>query len=747
MLRLSYKLSWNQYTNFYKKNTTNTVNKITLFLLFASLQFQSYGQALAIWHKDHTTDIQKVNFSKLTNNHSDFSLVKVVDTISIPEVTFIVIVNKDGKFLRQLDFDAAAYCNSKELIIAGKRNQGRLLLGVTDLKGNPVIPLDYLKIRYGKNLFALKNKDLFWALYDNKGSKITDFIFNDMSFTSYGKVKIKDKKGTGILNEDGTVLIDNTYGEISQIKMDSFLLKDPDTWEHLDLKKNVKFKWTADSITALNDSLYLVYADGRVFIKDSLSNTIGSESGYEKAEKINPNFIKVSRNEYAGLIDLSGNQLLPINYYDIQLDKAGYIKVLGDEIKALRFGDVVNRNKKRWSLYDSLGKKILSKQYKAIGNYNEGIVALQTDENLWGFADEKGNIIIEPKYKFVSKSKNGLLLVKLPNAGINDYRLIDKNEQLVYTGKEAQLFYFGVIRYRDCKDSIRLEGEPEIELYYGVPPYRYDCYTPAEYGYIRVKNGLYTGVLNPDGKEAVQAYQDTVYLASADTFFLYKRNNGLVGYSDRYCNTTMTLNTKFEQVLSLQNGYSKFKKDGLYGFIDAQGNVQIAPKYTVCGEFNNGMAAVFLQGKWGFVDKQENLTVQPYYKEVKPFRNGFAPVKNAKNKWLFISKNGKPINSTLYDDFRETKNSKYIVFKNKHWGLTDSKGKEILAPKYEYVEELSNRFIKVKKDGKYGVMDYEENIILYYQYDEVVYNPYLRSFFVKKEGANKRIRRIVESRK
>ncbi|HWZ23575.1 MAG TPA: WG repeat-containing protein, partial [Cytophagaceae bacterium] len=662
------------------------MNKIILLLLFATLQFQSYGQALPIWYKDHTTDIQKVNFSKLTNNHSDFSLVKVVDTVSIPEVTSIVVVNKDGKFLRQLNFDAAAYCSSKELIIAGRRSQGRLLLGVTDLKGIPVIPLDYLKIRYGKNSFALKNKESFWALYDSKGAKISEFSYTDMSFTPFGKIKIKNKKGTGILNEDGTVLIDNTYAEITQIKADSFSVKDPDTWEHLDQKKNIKFKWTADSISALNDLLYMVYAEDRVFIKDSLATIIGSENGYEKAEKISDHFIKVSLNDYAGLIDFSGNQVLPINYYDIRLDNSGYLKVLGDEIKALRFGDVVNKNKKRWSLYDSLGKKISSKQYKAIGDYNEGVVAVQTDENLWGFADEKGKIIIEPKYKYVSKSKNGLILVKLPKAGVNDYRLINRKEDLLYTGKEAQLFYLGITCYRDCKDSIRLEGEPETELYYGVPPYRYDSYTPAEYGYIRVKNGTFTGILNPKGKEAVQAYQDTVFLASADTFFLYKRNSGLVGYSDRYCNTTMTLNNKFEHVLPLQNGYSRFKKDGLYGFIDAQGNVQIAPKYTACGEFSNGMAAVFLQGKWGFVDKQENLKVQPYYKEVKPFRNGFAPVKNTKNKWIFIDKNGKPVNTTLYDDFKETKNGKYIVFKNKHWGLTDSKGKEILAPKYEYLE-------------------------------------------------------------
>ncbi|HSZ26305.1 MAG TPA: WG repeat-containing protein, partial [Cytophagaceae bacterium] len=157
-------------------------------------------------------------------------------------------------------------------------------------------------------------------------------------------------------------------------------------------------------------------------------------------------------------------------------------------------------------------------------------------------------------------------------------------------------------------------------------------------------------------------------------------------------------------------------------------------------EFYDGMVAVFLKGKWGFIDKQENLTVQPYYKEVKPFRHGFAQVKNNSNKWIFINKNGVPVNTTLYDQFRKVKNEKYIVIKNKNWGITYANGKEILSPKYEYLEEMSDTLIKVKKDGKYGVMDYQENIILYYQYDDVIYHPYKNYFFVKTKGNRRKIK-------
>jgi hypothetical protein len=715
------------------------VNRIIFIAFFTTLQIHLAAQGLPVWYKNHNIETRNVNFKKYIKNNSTFSLVKIVDTISIPEVVSILVIDKEGKFSQELSLDTAAYCNSRELLIAGKKRYGKNLIGVTNLKGDVVIPMEYTAIRFNKDLFALKNQEYFWALFDSKGNKLSDFIYTDMSFTPFGKIKVRDRKGTGILNEDGTLLIENSYGEISQTAIDSFEVKEQDKWEYLDRQKKVKFTWMADSLIAVNDSILLYYNEGRVFIKDTLGKIIGSEKGYHKAVKFNAHLIKVSQGEYSGLVDLTGKEILAVKYYAIQQEKNGNLKVQGDEVKVLRYGDVINRSKKRWSLYDSLGRKILSKQYKTIRTYKEGMLAIQNDENLWGFANEKAVVAIEIKYNYVSDFKNGYALVRLPQTGENDYKLIDKQEQIYYTGKEAQLFFLGVIRYRTCEDTARKEGEPEMELYYGVPPSRYDNYTLAEYGYIRVKNGKYKGVLSPEGKEAVQAYQDTVYHASADTFFLYKRNNGLVGYSDRYCNTAMYLTDKFEDVQPLQEGYSKFKKEGLYGFIDMYGNVHIAPKYTACTEFHDGMAAVMLKGKWAFIDKRENIAVQPYYKEVKPFRNGFAPVKNTTNKWIFLNKMGKPVNSTLYDNFWKTRNEKYIVIKNKRWGITHPNGKEILSPKYEYLEEINDSLIKVKKDKKYGVMDYQENIILYYQYDDVKYNPFTDSFFVKKNGVSRKI--------
>ena len=715
------------------------VNRI-IALVFFLFPLYLQAQVLPVFYKTQGRDLKKTNFTKYIKNNSTFSLVKAIDTLSIPEVTSIIVIDREGKFAQELTLDTAAYLNSRELIVAGaKTAQGRTLLGVSTLKGETVIPMVYTAIRADRNLYAVRDLDYLWALLDKKGNKLTAFDYIDMNFTPFGKITVKSNKGAGILKEDGTVLIETVYGEVNQFAADSFELKEQDRWKYLDGSKTEQFAWLADSVQALNDSLFLYYSEGRAYVKDSSGKTTGNEKGYAAIEKFNERYVKISQGEYSGLIDLNGREILPLKQYEILLDKSGYILALTYEIKVLRYGDVINRNKRRWNLYDSLGRKVLAKQYKSIRNAGEGIWTIQNDEGLWGFADEKGRILAEPRYQWISDFKNGYALVKKTRAAENDYLLVDREEQVFFTGKEAQLFYWGITRYRVCQDSLR-EGEPEMELHYGVPPYRYDRYTMAEYGYIRVANGAYTGVLDPSGREAVQAYQDTVYRASADTFFLYKRNNGLIGYSDRYCNTCLYLTDRFEHVQPLQEGFSKFKRDGLYGFMDVYGNVHIAPKYAACGDFHDGMTAVFLKGKWGFVDREENLSVQPYYKEVKPFRNGFAPVKNIKNKWIFIDKEGKQVNSTIYDEFWETKNEKYIVVKNKRWGITTPSGKEILAPKYEYIEEINGEFLKIRKDKKYGVMDYQENIILYYQYDDVVYNPYTGGFFVKNNGESRKVK-------
>jgi len=508
-------------------------------------------------------------------------------------------------------------------------------------------------------------------------------------------------------------------------------LNEVTVWEISDNSKNIKLQWEGDEMYFLNDSLIAQKTKEKIYLKNILDTAFVFDASFDSLSLFENKFIKTYSNKLVGIIDLKGNTIRPTVHFDIEYDTAGFFNSLDYTVEVFRFSDVINKNKKRRLLFDASGKSLLQETYRTIRSCIESTIAIQNENGLWGYANTTGQITIPPMYEFAEDFKNGFALVRLPNSNSNNYLLIDKNNKIVFKEREAQLFYLGVIRYQACNEWIKNENEPLQELHYGLPPKRYSNYTLSECGFIRVKNQKYTGVINKDGKEIVQAYQDTVYTASSDSFFLYKRAGGQIGYSDKYGNTCLYLTNDFENIEALSDGYSKFTKDGLYGFIDVYGNIQIAPKYDKCRSFSNGMAAVFLKNKWGFIDKDENLLVQPYYKESKDFRNGFAPVKNNSNKWIFIDKSGKALSSNQYDDFWEVKNQKYIVVKKNKQGITYSDGKEILSPKYEAIEELSDNYLKIKKDGKFGVMDYEENIIFYYQYDDIRFEKSSNQFLLK----------------
>ncbi|WP_414833143.1 WG repeat-containing protein [Afifella sp. YEN Y35] len=51
----------------------------------------------------------------------------------------------------------------------------------------------------------------------------------------------------------------------------------------------------------------------------------------------------------------------------------------------------------------------------------------------------------------------------------------------------------------------------------------------------------------------------------------------------------------------------------VYGYLDHDGNMAIAPRFTEAAPFANGLAAVKLDGKWGYVDKSGAFAIEPQY--------------------------------------------------------------------------------------------------------------------------------------
>lgn len=75
------------------------------------------------------------------------------------------------------------------------------------------------------------------------------------------------------------------------------------------------------------------------------------------------------------------------------------------------------------------------------GNFTDGLLAVATEDDLWGFVDTKGNMVIEPKYKGVKKFKNGRCAVARSDKDDSiRYMFIDKKGEVIFTlGKGQEL--------------------------------------------------------------------------------------------------------------------------------------------------------------------------------------------------------------------------------------------------------------------------------------------------------------------
>lgn len=64
-------------------------------------------------------------------------------------------------------------------------------------------------------------------------------------------------------------------------------------------------------------------------------------------------------------------------------------------------------------------------------------------------------------------------------------------------------------------------------------------------------------------------------------------------------------------------GYAAVKKDGKWGFVDAAGNMCIAPQYEDARSFSYGHAAVKKDGKWGFIDDSGTVVIEPAFEDAR----------------------------------------------------------------------------------------------------------------------------------
>ena len=147
-----------------------------------------------------------------------------------------------------------------------------------------------------------------------------------------------------------------------------------------------------------------------------------------------------------------------------------------------------------------------------------------------------------------------------------------------------------------------------------------------------------------------------------------------------------------------------FSQDEKMGLKHLNGKIVVPCKYDIVQNFSEGMAAVCEETLWGYVDSLGNNIIPCLYRSVNYYDNGVM------DDW---GEYGSPDEA---NDFHE---GLVMVMRNRMAGFLNKQGKTVIPFVYKRARDFSEGFAAVKTTQKWGFVDKEGNNVIPCRYDTV----------------------------
>ena len=163
-------------------------------------------------------------------------------------------------------------------------------------------------------------------------------------------------------------------------------------------------------------------------------------------------------------------------------------------------------------------------------------------------------------------------------------------------------------------------------------------------------------------------------------------NNGRYGFMAEDGSETVACDTKMRSLCRGIGRNSSCKAVGL--FLDSEGRAVIPCTFAEVCSFTEGLAAVRNEGgKWGYIDRSGKVVVSYRFDRAAEFKGGFAPARSMGCNT--ISTTAETVCTTVSYPWRERLPKLFRLWPKGRWGLVDSLGREIVAPRYQRIERFS----------------------------------------------------------
>jgi hypothetical protein len=266
----------------------------------------------------------------------------------------------------------------------------------------------------------------------------------------------------------------------------------------------------------------------------------------------------------------------------------------------------------RWGFIDDTGTVVIEPKFNVARPFSEGLAAVITELGL-GYIDKTGRIVIPPQFgtaggPFTSAFSEGLAAVPLRDK--NKWGYIDKSGRFAIapTFSYASPFSEGRAWAAVPKNEWSIEskvGMLDKEGHWIVEP-RFDSAGKFSEGLASVRLDKKTGYINRQGQIVIN--------------FQFDAFGGCPDSADKLDSTRFS------------EGLAAVQENWKWGFIDRTGKFAIKPSFDCAEQFSEGLAVIGVrdenEGRWryGYIDKTGAIVIEPRFGLAHAFSGGLALV-------------------------------------------------------------------------------------------------------------------------
>lgn len=427
------------------------------------------------------------------------------------------------------------------------------------------------------------------------------------------------------------------------------------------------------------------------YYKDSSKLTV-----YCKAlEAANNKQFSIAIPSFVSLGDFKDSSLLAIYYQANLLEEEGETSEAIELYETIPlFRDSISRIenlKTNKEYYLELGAL---RNAKMVFSFHNGLARFVSNDDLYGFINTKGEVVVQPAWDFASDYREEMILVKKNNrlAVLNS-----KGETIVplkYDWLDAYEYSWFNHMQKNGMLKIVFEGKWGIANKQGVvlEPV-WDKIGDFEEGLAPIKRGEKWGFVDTAGKVVEAFVWDDA--TSFKEGFAFVKFNHLWGLLDS--GLRLICEQRWEEVRDFSEGLAAVAKDGLYGFIDSTGVYVIQPKWMKAGKFRNGFSVIGLDGLAGVIDREGKTIIEPVWETVEHLVGNYFMTEKDGKKGI-INSSGVIIIPHHYDKIIWSNPEEPIkVRQYGKWGYIDKENRTVMTTEWDNIEGFFNGLSVLRK--------------------------------------------------